>query len=189
MFKPSTHSSGKSYNPWPDKSAQAEQVIEDEWPVAEEVAYFALGYGFGNGVGWAARTGLVRRAVGGLTSRIFGGGGTRALSPYRQTVPGEKFLRYESGHAGYTRVTTGGGLKPGTFTAAGNEGMVRQGQLAIRYNLPSPGISRTVVHEITPPPGTWVVDPSPVIGGTGSEVLFPFGDPPGSVGPPLTVFP
>ena len=106
-------------------------------------------------------------------------------STLRQTTPGEKFLRYESGHPRYSKVTPEGGLKPGTYTAPGSEGVLPKSQLPSRYNLPDPQIPRSTYYEVTPPAGTWVEGPKPVMGGTGSEVVFPYGTPPGSVGPAI----
>lgn len=109
------------------------------------------------------------------------------LSIYRVTQPGETFLRYESGNPAFSRVTAGGGLTPGTFVAPVSEGILPQGALNLRYALPSPEIPRVNVFEVAPPPGTWVIGPRSVDGGTGIEVLFPFGAPPGSAGPVVPV--
>ena len=80
-------------------------------------------------------------------------------------------------------MTPKGGLLPGTYAAPGSEGVLPQGALPSRYNVPSPAIPRQVYYEVKPPPGTWVEGPRPVMYGTGNEVFFPFGAPPGSVGP------
>jgi len=104
-------------------------------------------------------------------------------STLRQTTPGEKFIRYESGHPRYSKVTSEGGLKPGTYTAPGSEGILPKSQLPSRYNLPDPQIPRNTYYEVTPPAGTWVEGPKPVMGGSGSEVIFPNGAPPYSVRP------
>jgi hypothetical protein len=109
------------------------------------------------------------------------------LSTYRLTQPGETFLRYESGNAAFSRVTGQGGLVPGTFVAPSSEGLLPQSALNLRYNLPSPEIPRVNVFEISPPAGTWVNGPKPVVGGTGYEVIFPYGAPVGSAGPVVRV--
>ncbi|MGH7239688.1 MAG: RHS repeat-associated core domain-containing protein, partial [Candidatus Saccharimonadales bacterium] len=109
------------------------------------------------------------------------------LSTLRYTQEGETFLRYESGNPAFTRVTEDGGLKPGTYAAPSEEGIRAGGELNSRYNLPGPGILRTSVFEIRPPPGTPIIGPRPVGGGLGSEVEFPFGVSPGSVGSDLPV--
>lgn len=109
------------------------------------------------------------------------------LSVYRLTKPGETFLRYEGGNSAFSRVTSEGGLTPGTFVAPASEGLLPQGALNLRYALPSPEIPRVNVFKVSPPPGTWVNGPRPVVGGTGNEVVFPFGTPAGSVGPVMPV--
>jgi hypothetical protein len=43
--------------------------------------------------------------------------------------------------------------------------------------------------QITPPAGTPIIGPRPVMGGLGNEVVFPMGVPPGSVGPVIPVPP
>ena len=43
------------------------------------------------------------------------------------------------------------------------------------YNLPSAEIPRPNVLTLTPPQGTLIVGPRPVVGGTGNEVIFPAG--------------
>ena len=62
-------------------------------------------------------------------------------------------------------------------------------QLSGTYNLPDPEIDRTQMFEIAPPTGTPIIGPQPVAGGTGNEVIFPFGAPPGSVTAPPIVTP
>lgn len=104
-----------------------------------------------------------------------------AISPYRYTAPGESFTRYESGNSAFSRVTQSGGLTPGTYAAPAESGILPQGKLPSAYNLPNSQISRGVYYNVTPPEGTPVIGPRPVSGGTGSEVLFPNGVPPGSV--------
>jgi RHS repeat-associated protein len=140
--------------------------------VAGYVWGMALGYAAGGGGGGGANAPR---------------SGSTALSPLRQSQAGEEFLRYESGHPDFTRVTAEGGLRPGTFTAPASEGILPQSQLPNQYNLPDPQIPRSVVYPVRPPAGTWVDGPRPVMGGAGSEVVFPFGAPPGSVGPPVNV--
>lgn len=110
-----------------------------------------------------------------------GGTGT-ALSDIRLTQEGESFLRYESGNPAFSRVTPSGGLQPGTFAAPASEGTQSQSLLNDIYNLPNPEIPRATYFEINPPAGTPVIGPRPVVGGNGSEVVFPFGVGPGSAG-------
>ena len=104
-------------------------------------------------------------------------------SPYRYTQSGESFLRYESNNPAFSKVTPDGGLLPDTYAAPSSDGLLPQSLLNAQYKLPSPEIPRTNVYEITPPAGTPIIGPSPVAGGLGNEVVFPFGAPPGSVGP------
>ena len=111
----------------------------------------------------------------------------QALSPYRLPTQGESFIRYETGHPDYTRVTAEGGAKPGTFAAPISEGILPQEQLAGIYNFPSPNLPRTEYYVITPAEIDWVIGPKPVMGGTGTEVEFPFGTSPGSVAGPYPV--
>jgi len=94
------------------------------------------------------------------------------ISPYRVTRPGETFIRYESGNPAYTRITPSGGVKPGTFAAPASDGVVPLVNRATVYNLPSPQIQRPNVITLTPSPGTPVIGPRPVAGGTGNEVIF-----------------
>jgi RHS repeat-associated protein len=108
-------------------------------------------------------------------------------STLRLTGQGETFIRYESGHSKYTRVTPGGGLLPGTYAAPSSEGILQNTRLSTQYNLPDPQIARTLYYEIKPPQGTWVEGPRPVVGGGGNEVIFPFGTASGSVGSPTLV--
>ncbi len=104
-------------------------------------------------------------------------------SPYRYTQPGESFIRYESNNPAFSKVTSEGGLAPDTYAAPSGEGLLPQSSLNAQYNLPSPWVLRTNAYEITPPAGTPIIGPRPVAGGFGNEVVFPFGAPPGSVGP------
>ena len=97
------------------------------------------------------------------------------LSTFRYTTEGETFIRYESANPLYTRVTPGGGVTPGTYAAPVSDGIVPLADRVRVYNLPSPEIPRPNVVTLTPPPGTPIIGPRPVKGGTGSEVEFPFG--------------
>ena len=97
------------------------------------------------------------------------------ISPYRVTAPGETFIRYESGNPAFTRITPGGGATPGTFAAAVSDGLVPLADRSSVYNLPSPQIPRSNAITLTPPPGTSIIGPRPVVGGTGNEVMFPIG--------------
>lgn len=80
-------------------------------------------------------------------------------------------------------------MKPGTYAASSSEPLLTQGEVASRYNLPSPEIPRAVYYEIYPHSTDWVIGPRPVAGGTGYEVIFPFGTSPGSVKGPFPVPP
>jgi hypothetical protein len=108
-------------------------------------------------------------------------------STLRRTGQGEAFIRYESGHSKYTRVTPEGGLLPGTYAAPSSDGILQNTRLSSQYNLPDPQIPRTLYYEIKPPAGTWVEGPRPVIGGGGNEVIFPYGTSSGSVSFPTLV--
>src|SRR5207249_168065 len=107
------------------------------------------------------------------------------LSTIRFTQEGETFLRYESGNPAFTRVTEGGGLQPGTFAAPASEGVQPVESLEELYQVPHAEITRSTYFQIAPPKGTMIIGPRPLAGGTGNEVVFPFGIPTGSVGPPL----
>jgi RHS repeat-associated protein len=98
-----------------------------------------------------------------------------ALSEIRYTQPGEAFIRYESGNAAFSRITSRGGVTPGTFAAPTSDGLVPALQRTRTYNLPSPAIPRPNHVILEPPAGTLVIGPRPVMGGTGNEVLFPQG--------------
>jgi RHS repeat-associated protein len=100
---------------------------------------------------------------------------SRALSTYRLTAPGETFVRYESGNPAFSRKTPSGGVTPGTSAAPASDGIIPISSRAQVYNLPSPEIPRQSVFTITPRPGTAIIGPRPVIGGTGNDVIFPFG--------------
>ena len=104
-------------------------------------------------------------------------------SIYRVTQPGESFIRYEA--ANMTRVTATGGVTPGTYAAPASDGLRLLDDVIPTYNLFRPEVPRVNYVQLTPPPGTLVVGPRPVAGGTGTEVLFPMGIPSGSVGPVL----
>ncbi len=99
----------------------------------------------------------------------------KALTTVRLTAPGETFLRYESGNPAFSRVTSGGGVTPGTYAAPVSDGFVSVRRRGGVYNLPNPEIPRTSISILEPPPGTPIVGPRPVSGGTGNEVLFPQG--------------
>lgn len=53
--------------------------------------------------------------------------------------------------------------------------LIPMADLAPTYNLPSPQIPRPNVNILTPPGGTPIIGPRPVVGGTGNEVIFPMG--------------
>jgi RHS repeat-associated protein len=110
-------------------------------------------------------------------------------SIYRVTQEGESFIRYESGNPAFSRATTEGGLIPRTYAAPSSEGLLPQSSLNAQYNLWSPEIPRVNAFHITPPAGTPIIGPRPVVGGLGNEVIFPMGVPPGSVGPVIPVPP
>jgi len=111
----------------------------------------------------------------------------KRLQDWHFPQPGESAYRYETGHPNYTRVTPQRGLTPGTYAAPSSEPLLSQKQLAIRYNLPSPDIPRTVRYNVNPGPLDVIVGPRPVAGGTGYEVYFPFGTGPGTVYGPYRV--
>jgi RHS repeat-associated protein len=98
-----------------------------------------------------------------------------ALSTIRATHPGETFYRYESGNPAFSRVTSSGGVTPETFAAPVTEGRVPIHLRASTYKLPHPEIPRPVVVTLRPPPGTSIIGPRSVVGGSGNEVMFPFG--------------
>jgi hypothetical protein len=100
---------------------------------------------------------------------------SRALSTLRYTQPGETFIRYESGNAAFSRITTTGGVRIGTYAAPRADGVVEVTRRASVYNLPDPMILRTQSFMLRPPPNTMIIGPRPVAGGTGNEVLFPWG--------------
>jgi hypothetical protein len=97
------------------------------------------------------------------------------VSTHRLTGQGEEFIRYESANPAFTRITTRGGVTRGTYAAPASDGLVPTADRVSIYNLPSPEIARPNAFPLTPPPGTTIVGPRPVAGGTGNEVLFPFG--------------
>jgi RHS repeat-associated protein len=102
-------------------------------------------------------------------------GTTTALSEVRYTQAGEKFIRYESANPAFSRVTSTGGVTPGTYAAPASDGLIPVGQRISTYNLPSPNIPRTNYVMLEPRAGTPVIGPRTVVGGTGNEVIFPFG--------------
>jgi hypothetical protein len=97
------------------------------------------------------------------------------LSVIRYTHAGETFIRYESGNPAFSRVTASGGLTPGTYAAPASNGVIPLELRASTYNLPSPDILRSDAIILRPPVGTPVIGPRSVVGGTGDEVIFPFG--------------
>jgi hypothetical protein len=107
-------------------------------------------------------------------------GGKESSKTIRVAGPDEFFVRFESADRRFTRVTDLGGLRPGTFAAPASELPVPLADRAVRFNLPDPQILRTRELSIQAP-GDWVIGPRPVSGGTGNEVLFPFGTRPGTV--------
>jgi hypothetical protein len=100
---------------------------------------------------------------------------TTALSTYRVTQEGETFIRYESDNPAFTRITPSGGVTPGTFAAPASDGIIPVADRVPTYNLPSPEIPRPNVNILTPPAGTPIIGPRPVVGGPGNEVIFPMG--------------
>jgi hypothetical protein len=100
---------------------------------------------------------------------------SRALSTIRLTHPGERYIRYESNNAAFSRITSSGGVRLGTYAAPRSDGLVPVTRRASVYNLPDPMILRTETFLLRPPPNTLIVGPRPVAGGTGNEVLFPWG--------------
>lgn len=99
------------------------------------------------------------------------------LSTIRYTQSGETFIRYESGNPAFTKITPTGGVKPGTYAAPASDGIIPVADRVPVYNLPSPQIPRPDVIIIRPPPGTPIIGPRSVVGGTGNEVIFPAGSP------------
>jgi hypothetical protein len=100
---------------------------------------------------------------------------TNLPSTIRLTQAGEKYTRYESGDPRFTKINDYGGLKPDTYAAPANEGIIPPNLRSDVYNLPNPQIPRPVVIPINPEPGIPIIGPRPVSGGTGNEVIFPFG--------------
>jgi RHS repeat-associated protein len=131
-------------------------------------------------VGVEGAEGLVDALVGNPTPAPVSGpvcsaGEANALSTLRYTQEGETFLRYESDAPAFSRVTSSGGVTPGTFAAPASDGLVPISDRAAVYNLPNPEISRPNAITLQPPAGTAIIGPKPVEGGTGSEVIFPNG--------------
>ena len=122
----------------------------------------------------AAIAGLSR-----LISRMLRASGeettSTALSTIRFTHSGETFYRYESGSPAFSRVTSSGGVTPETFAAPTSDGLLPIRLRASTYKLPDPHIARPTVITLRPSPGTAVIGPRSVVGGTGNEVFFPFG--------------
>lgn len=100
---------------------------------------------------------------------------TTALSTYRSTTAGETFIRYESANPAFSKFTANGGLAPGSYAAPMSDGFIPVADRIGFYNLPSSSIPRTSATIFTPPAGTPIIGPRPVIGGPGNEVIFPFG--------------
>jgi len=96
-------------------------------------------------------------------------------SIYRLTQPGEKYIRYESGDPRYTKITPNGGVSPGTYAAPEWDGIIPELDRSSVYNLPDPQIPRPDVININPRPEVPIIGPRPVSGGSGNEVIFPFG--------------
>jgi RHS repeat-associated protein len=96
------------------------------------------------------------------------------LSVIRYTQPGETFIRYESAQPAFTHITSTG-VTPNTYAAPISDGIVPVEQRVSTYNLPLPEVPRPNVFTLAPPPGTLIIGPRPVVGGTGNEVLFPHG--------------
>jgi hypothetical protein len=99
----------------------------------------------------------------------------RALSTIRLTRPGETFIRYESDNLAFSRITATRGVRPGTYAAPMSDGLIPLTRRAGVYNLPDPGILRSQTYILRPPVNTPIIGPRPVVGGTGNEVLFPWG--------------
>ena len=176
-----------------------------QWPRLVDVANFAAGFGdvmtFGltnairdlidaNGTVNRCTLAYLGGAVAGIAAQIALGSALAAaemastttvaqtgteLSTLRYTQPGEVFIRYES-PALTTRITSGGGVTPGTFAAPISDGLVPVELRTGVYNLYGPEI-RTDAYLLRPPPGTPIIGPRPVAGGTGNEVIFPNGHP------------
>jgi hypothetical protein len=100
---------------------------------------------------------------------------TTALSTYRSTTAGETFIRYESANPAFSKFTANGGLAPGSYAAPMSDGFIPVADRIGFYNLPSSNIPRTSATIFSPPTGTTIIGPRPVIGGPGNEVIFPFG--------------
>jgi hypothetical protein len=103
------------------------------------------------------------------------------LSIFRQTQPGETYYHY-----GYKAQAPSfeGGIKPGGYatpdpnlSGAGAQRMLK---------LP-PGPPRDGIYPVQPKPGTAIIGPKPVPGGSGIEVIFPNGTGPGTVTGPGTI--
>ena len=80
-----------------------------------------------------------------------------------------------SHYQGLTPCLSSGGVTPGTFAAPASDGLIPVANRASVYNLPSPQIPRPNAITLTPPPGTPIIGPRPVVGGTGNEVIFHVG--------------
>ena len=100
----------------------------------------------------------------------------------RLSQPGETFFHY-----GYAEdaVNFQGGLRPGGF-ATPNPNLSGQGAQGV-LNLAPGRVPRNAMYPVQPVPGTPIIGPRPVVGGSGYEVLFPNGTAPGTIGPPTAV--
>lgn len=137
------------------------------------VSCFAKNIAIGVAAGVALGLGLAPEAAPGIG--MAGAEETTALSTYRFTQEGETFIRYESANPAYTRITPSGGVTPGTYAAPASDGVIPLADRVPTYNLPNPEIPRPNVTILTPPAGTPVIGPRPVVGGPGNEVIFPEG--------------
>jgi RHS repeat-associated protein len=153
---------GDGYAPYND----GVNPITGEWLVPGEVNDIKVGTVLS--LASLGLEGLIPAAARGATQ-------STALSTYRYTQAGEKFIRYESGNPAFSRVTPSGGVRPGTYAAPASDGVVPAGQRVSTYNLPDPQIPRPNYVMLEPPAGTPIIGPGPVMGGTGNEVIFPFG--------------
>jgi hypothetical protein len=115
--------------------------------------------------------GLARSSIRSFAARAT----TTELSVIRYTHAGETFIRYESGNLAFSRVTASGGVTPGTYAAPASNGVVPIQLRASTYNLPTPDILRSNAIILHPSAGTPIIGPRSVVGGTGDEVIFPFG--------------
>jgi RHS repeat-associated protein len=109
-----------------------------------------------------------------------------AISPYRQTKPGEIFFHYGYGNQAPFFLT---GLRPGGFATSNPNLTGPQAQQGLA--LPRP-IAPDSVYKVTPTPGTWVrANPvtDPAFGQPGGlpEYQFPGGTSPGTISGPTPI--